>query len=690
MADTKTRILITALDKTKPGFASVKNGLRSISSAAASLTGALAGIGGAISINQIVRATVEQERVTRQLEQTLKSTGGAAGLARDELLDMAAGLQKVTTFGDEATIAAQALLLTFTGIGRDVFPQALESVLNVSTAMGTDLRSAALQVGKALNDPVRGMSSLAESGIQFTDAQRDLVKSLVETGQRAKAQAIILAELETQFGGSARAARDTLGGALASLQNAFGDLLEGEAGGDGVRGATRSINDLTNLMESAEVKAAFGSLTEAVFKLLELTTRGAVAFRDFGQAIGEGLARSVYGSDNPVTRINDEIAELETRLEQLAGELQTPRAFRINPFESTQDLERDYDQVLTRLRNLRDVRDSLGNVSAEAALVTQPTPTTPASPTRPSPGAGASSASRQAADEQQKLFENIQKQIGALKQQAATFGLSERAATLYKLSMSGATEQQLASADAALAEIEVLKNRASIQERAKSIYEATRTPVELLNAEIEELNKLFNSGAIDVDTYGRAVAAAQDQFSELSKAGKDELRELQSAIEGWGKSSASALADFVMGGKSSFNDFARSVIRDLIEMSVYQNLVKPLFGMMGGAGGPLASLGSMLFGGFRAAGGPVASGTAYVVGERGPELFVPNTAGRIVPNGPGAGGDMNVSIVVNAEGGARQEQSNSSQAAELGRRIETVVRGVLVQERRPGGILAGA
>lgn len=56
------------------------------------------------------------------------------------------------------------MLLTFTRIGKDVFPKAVGPILNVSTAMGTDLNSAALQVGKALNDPAKGINALSRAG----------------------------------------------------------------------------------------------------------------------------------------------------------------------------------------------------------------------------------------------------------------------------------------------------------------------------------------------------------------------------------------------------------------------------------------------------------------------------------------------------------------------------------------------
>jgi hypothetical protein len=177
-------------------------------------------------VKQSIDAFIEQQRVETQLNAVLESTNHAAGLTATEIKNMAAGLQQVTTFGDEAIISGQNMLLTFTKIGKDVFPQATEIMLDMSEAMGQDMKSSAVQLGKALNDPVLGVSALSRVGIQFTESQKEMIKTLVDTGDVAGAQAIIMKELETQFGGSARAARDTLGGSLKSLNNTWGDLLE--------------------------------------------------------------------------------------------------------------------------------------------------------------------------------------------------------------------------------------------------------------------------------------------------------------------------------------------------------------------------------------------------------------------------------------------------------------------------------
>jgi len=171
-------------------------------------------------------AFFEQEKAEKQLEAVLKSTGEAAGFQKDQLLEMAAALQKVTTFGDETIIGAQNILLTFTKIKGDVFPAAIETILDMSQALGNDLKGSAIQLGKALNDPIRGVSALAEVGVSFTEQQREQITAMVEAGNVMGAQQVILKELSVESGGSGRAALATYGGRLTQVHNEIGDLAE--------------------------------------------------------------------------------------------------------------------------------------------------------------------------------------------------------------------------------------------------------------------------------------------------------------------------------------------------------------------------------------------------------------------------------------------------------------------------------
>ena len=166
-----------------------------------------------------------QEQAERKLETALTSTGYAAGVSAEELKNLASELQSVSTFGDEAIIEAQALLLTFTKVGKDVFPMATESILNMSAAMGTDLKSSTIMLGKALNDPIAGVTALTRAGVQLTETQKEQIKTQTELGNVSKAQKIILQELETQFGGQARATAQGTGRFI-QLSNTLGDVAE--------------------------------------------------------------------------------------------------------------------------------------------------------------------------------------------------------------------------------------------------------------------------------------------------------------------------------------------------------------------------------------------------------------------------------------------------------------------------------
>jgi hypothetical protein len=173
-----------------------------------------------------VKAFTESQDMIAQTNAVLKSTAGIAGVTADEVTKLSAALQKQTRFSDEEVRSAENLLLTFTSIGKDIFPKATETVLDMATALGEDTKSASIQLGKALQDPVLGITALRRVGVNFSDKQKDVIQSLVDTNQKAEAQKLILKELQTEFGGSAKAAGDTFAGSLDKLKNSLNDVQE--------------------------------------------------------------------------------------------------------------------------------------------------------------------------------------------------------------------------------------------------------------------------------------------------------------------------------------------------------------------------------------------------------------------------------------------------------------------------------
>lgn len=168
-----------------------------------------------------------QAKAEAKVQQALKVTNQAVGYNFKQLTDYASELQGKTIFGDETILnKSTARLLSFTNITGENFKRTQALALDLSTALEMDLGSASLQLGKALSDPVTKLSSLSRAGITFTKEQTEVIKKLAETGDIAKAQAMILDELEKKFGGQAAAAAKTGLGPIQQLKNAWGDFLE--------------------------------------------------------------------------------------------------------------------------------------------------------------------------------------------------------------------------------------------------------------------------------------------------------------------------------------------------------------------------------------------------------------------------------------------------------------------------------
>ena len=139
---------------------------------------------------------------------------------------LAAKMQALTGVSDEAVQGGENMLLTFTNIGKNVFPEATQTMLDMSVALGQDVTGSAMQLGKALNDPILGVTALRRVGVQFNDSQQETIKKLVESGHLLDAQKMILKELQVEFGGSAKAAGQTFAGQLNILNGAINDVQE--------------------------------------------------------------------------------------------------------------------------------------------------------------------------------------------------------------------------------------------------------------------------------------------------------------------------------------------------------------------------------------------------------------------------------------------------------------------------------
>lgn len=316
----------------------------------------------------------------------------------------------------------------------------------------------------------------------------------------------------------------------------------------------------------------------------------------------------------------------------------------------------------------------------------------------------------------------------------STGDLNAAQSALYDLMRSPLWEQmpetwrETAVAEASMASAAI--EAAAAQKRLNDLIDDTPTAqIEKAQQDMLLLRDALESGTISAEQF---TEAAQARLGTLGGEVKQVASTIDTVITNAFQGMADTIADFVLTGKASFGDLVNAMIRDLIRLEI-QTQMTTAWKNMGGFSGLFGSIGS-LFGG---AGGAAASssigtgaslgfagilgsanGNAFsgvpslsaysgsvvdrptlfpfargagLMGEAGPEGIFPLKRGRdgkLGVSAEGAGGSTNVTINVDASGS--RMSGDGGQAAELGRRIETAVRGVLMAEKRPGGMLSAA
>lgn len=248
--DAKLAIVMSMADRTQHAVRSVKGGLAGIASqtkrtqsavkklpgliGGALKAGALVGVAGIALLVKEVKSGFdslnELEAVTKATNAVLKSTGYAAHISAPQVRSMANELEDLTTIDDKVVQGAENVLLRFKGINKTNFRAATLASLDLATAMHTGPEAAALAVGRALDDPAKGIAKLTRLGVTFTDKEKKKIAQLLKSNDLLGAQNLIMKKLNNKFGGQAAAQADTFAGKQRKLADAFEDLKIALAG----------------------------------------------------------------------------------------------------------------------------------------------------------------------------------------------------------------------------------------------------------------------------------------------------------------------------------------------------------------------------------------------------------------------------------------------------------------------------
>jgi hypothetical protein len=222
-----------------------------------------------------------------KLSAILKSTGNVINSSTQELEGFAQGLQDLTGISADAITGANALLLPFTNIGRDIFPHVTMTALNMKQVFGS-LEGAASQVGRALNDPTTAAGALRRANIQLSDQTEKMIAQFMAVNDVASAQKVILAELESKFGGVAISMGNTFTGSLNKLKENIGDIKElfGEQLAEFAKPAIDAINKffVENRLQIRNAIENIPELFSIVFTAVQAIMRKAFEPATFAEA----------------------------------------------------------------------------------------------------------------------------------------------------------------------------------------------------------------------------------------------------------------------------------------------------------------------------------------------------------------------------------------------------------------------
>lgn len=607
---------------------------------AASALSALGPVGGvaaaaigavALALGKGLIDSAEAEKVTQRLNAVLEATGFAAGITSDQLDQFADKMENSTLVTAEAVKSAAAVLATFRSVSGDTFMRTLSLAQDLAATFGGDLSSSATQLGKALEDPVNGVSALARVGVTFSSSQKDVIKSLVDTGKQAEAQKLILDVLAQQVGGAGGREADSLAGAFKRAGDAIGNFLEEIAGitgaAPGARAALESIADGINKVTVNALGAGSAGL-KSIVAMKELAT----AQKELQQAQEQANATGLKEDFDTVAAWEKRVEELKAKVEAVAAEAraadtQTDAAAKGAVAAATQAAtaaataqqtaaEKALEGLATTEEKIKTLRDDLSKfveglnamraagadaAVVDAAIATKTEATKRAIAELEKPGR---EAAEKASEQTKNLIDDLTTSINLFGNAREEFvrkyvdklGENASPAEIARVKeLAGALYDKTAAEKAA--------TKAS--DAGKQVTEEVRTATEKYAARLAELEKLLRDGAISQETFARATQKAREEMEEhatdaisgarralrsYSAEASNAAKQMEDAISGAFKGAEDALAEFVVTGKADFTDLANSILKDLARIAIQQGITGPLSSALGsvfsGGGGP--------------------------------------------------------------------------------------------------------
>lgn len=581
------------------------------------------------SVFEVAQDTRQSLAATAELYQRLEKSTKGLSLSQQDLVDVTETINKTLVISGASSQAAQAAIIQ---LGQGLAAGAVRGQeFNSITEQSTRL-------AQALADSLTGgdigkLRKLAQEG--------GLTTQRVVEAIRKQAGAI-----DTEFSDTAV----TIEQGFVRINNALTKLVGVSATATGASSdAAKALSDFADTISTPEVQEAFNALISVVARLGGVLAKLAGSLPGIGKSIGEGLANIVSGPANfeDVTR---KIKQYEQELDRLDERIAARGGFSSNI--EKQELAR-LEKELEKLRLLQELfRDD----SSQTSVSTKPDSGAP----RQKPIIDTINTESAEAD---KIIERLKEQIALYDK------VGEAAKIRYQLEndlIKGVTGEQKQQLILLSEKLDALEKQKEFSDAVNKALEESLTSSEKQIKSLQEnillLTVAFEEGEISADQFAEAVKKIDEKIGEIKEKADGTAKTMKKFAERAAENIQDAFADFLFdpfedGLKGMLNNFVQTLRRMAAEIAAQAilNQVAQSFSAAGSAGSTGSSGGSeatdwitaigSIFSAF-ADGGRPRAGMPAIVGEEGPELFIPDSAGTIIPNDAMGGNSITIGSMV--------------------------------------------
>ena len=632
-------------------------------------------VGTAFSVvNNSIGTFLARERDIAILQQGLNNLG-ASSIALQQLQEVADRFGKTTLFNQEDFTRGFNLLTSFRNIGVDSYERVAQAAADIAQVNQVDVSTSFMQLAKALQDPERNLSNLNRSGIAFTKQQTDVIKQLMKTNQVAKAHTMILDIVDESYNKLAQAAAVGFAGSVDTLGESFRDF--GESIGKAlipvldpaVKGLTAILNFLNS--EGGQATAILAGIAlgaKGISVAVPLAVAGLSKFVISTQAAAvssalaatglKGMAAASFLAAGGISKATIAVHAFKLAMVKTGiGALVVGLGFLAAAILKAKNEQAEFNELLES-GTAANISEQIKNTEAEIKKLEESLEGLGTNRSDRGTKIGIDRDIEKANEELEKLKSSLK--AAEARELTAEFNIQLEALKKQNSELTNAVQREKIIGEEKKKEFDLEQQIAAIKKEFEGEEEERLVALAKQNHELQKQKT-------EVERINEATKRQAEIFQKIGDS-------IATGI-------SDALTDAVMRAKT-LGEAAAGILNMIARQLLQLGINTLLFNVFGGAEGIFKNLPTF------AAGGRPPVGKASIVGEKGPELFVPTSAGTIIPNHSLGGGGITNNIVVNVDASGSNVEGNEQQSRELGLVLSTAIQAQLIQEKRPGGLLA--